>query len=57
MLSDIEDALDFDLFGNFVVAELPASTDLRAGMSARLVVAREALHIFDAQTGENLIHD
>ena len=57
MLSDIEDALDFDLFGNFVVAELPASTDLRAGMSARLVVAREALHIVDAQTGENLIHD
>ena len=32
-LSDIEDALDFDLFGNFIVAELPASSELRAGMS------------------------
>ncbi len=56
MLADIEDALDFDLFGNFVVAELPASSELRAGMSARIVVPREALHVFDAQTGENLIH-
>jgi multiple sugar transport system ATP-binding protein len=56
MLADIEDALDFDLFGNFVVAELPASSELRAGMSARIVVPREAIHVFDAQTGENLIH-
>jgi multiple sugar transport system ATP-binding protein len=55
MLTDIEDALDFDLFGNFIVAELPASSELRAGMSARLVVPREAIHVFDAQTGENLI--
>jgi multiple sugar transport system ATP-binding protein len=56
MLADIEDALDFDLFGNFVLAELPASSELRAGMSARIVVARDAIHVFDAQTGENLIH-
>ena len=56
MLADIEDALDFDLFGNFVVAELPASSELRAGMSARIVVPREAIHVFDAQTGENLIN-
>ena len=56
MLTDIEDALDFDLFGNFIVAELPASSDLRAGMSARIVVPRAAIHVFDAQTGENLIH-
>jgi multiple sugar transport system ATP-binding protein len=55
MLTDIEDALDFDLFGNFIVAELPASSELRAGMSARIVVPREAIHVFDAQTGENLI--
>jgi len=55
MLTDIEDALDFDLFGNFVVAELPASSELRAGMSARIVVPRDAILVFDAQTGENLI--
>jgi multiple sugar transport system ATP-binding protein len=54
-LTDIEDALDFDLFGNFIVAELPASSELRAGMSARIVVPRDAIHVFDAQTGENLI--
>jgi multiple sugar transport system ATP-binding protein len=56
MLSDIEDTLDFDLFGNFIVAELPASSELRAGMSARIVVPRDAIHVFDTQTGENLIH-
>jgi multiple sugar transport system ATP-binding protein len=54
-LTDIEDALDFDLFSNFVVAELPASSELRAGMTARIVVPRAAVHVFDAQTGENLI--
>jgi multiple sugar transport system ATP-binding protein len=57
MLTDIEDSLDFDLFSNFVVAELSASTDLRAGMSARIVVPRTAIHVFDAQTGENLTQD
>ena len=56
MLADIEDNLDFDLFGNFIVAELPASSELRAGMSARIVVPRDAIHVFDTQTGENLIH-
>ena len=56
MLADIEDTLDFDLFSNFIVAELPASSELRAGMSARIVVPRDAIHVFDTQTGENLIH-
>ena len=55
-LAEIEDALDFDLFGNFVVAELPASSDLRAGMTARIIVPRAAIHVFDAGTGENLTH-
>jgi multiple sugar transport system ATP-binding protein len=55
-LTDIEDALDFDLFGNFVVAEMAASTELRSGMAARIVVPRAAIHVFDAQTGENLTH-
>ena len=55
-LTAIEDALDFDLFGNFVVAELPASSDLRTGMTARIIVPRAAIHMFDAETGENLTH-
>ena len=53
-LTELEDSLDFDLFQNFVVAELPASSELRSGMTARIVVSRDAIHIFDAQTGENL---
>lgn len=56
-LTDIEDELDLDLFGNFLVAELSAGTELRAGMSARMVVPREAVHLFDVQTGENLTRD
>ncbi len=53
-LTEIEDDLDFDLFGNFFVAELPANADLRTGMTARLVVPRSDLHVFDPETGENL---
>jgi multiple sugar transport system ATP-binding protein len=56
VLTEIEDALDFDLFGNFIVAEMPATSELRSGMAARIVVPREAIHVFDAQTGENLTH-
>jgi multiple sugar transport system ATP-binding protein len=53
-LTAIEDELDFDLFQNFVVAELAASSELRPGMSARIVVPREAIHVFDPETGANL---
>jgi multiple sugar transport system ATP-binding protein len=53
-LEAIEDALDFDLFQTFLAAELPAADALRAGMSARIVVPREAVHVFDPETGENL---
>jgi multiple sugar transport system ATP-binding protein len=55
-LTEIEDTLDFDLFQNFVVAELSASSELRPGMTARIVVPRDAVHVFDAETGENLTH-
>lgn len=55
-LAEIEDILDFDLFQNFFVAELSAGSDLRAGMTARIVVPRDAVHVFDAETGENLTH-
>jgi multiple sugar transport system ATP-binding protein len=54
-LSEIEDDLDYDLFGNFFVAELPAGTELRSGMSARIVVPRGDIHVFDPQTGESLM--
>jgi multiple sugar transport system ATP-binding protein len=53
-LEAIEDALDFDLFQSFLAAELSAGSPLRAGMSARIVVPRDAIHVFDPDTGENL---
>ncbi|MGI9084177.1 MAG: ABC transporter ATP-binding protein [Aeromicrobium sp.] len=56
MLTDIEDVLDLDLFQNFFVAELAAGSGLRPGMTARIVVPRHAVHVFDAETGENLTH-
>lgn len=56
-LTEIEDILDFDLFQNFVVAELAAGSELRSGMTARIVVPREAVHIFDAETGLSLTDD
>lgn len=55
-LTSIEDTHDFDLFQNFVVAEMSAGSDLRPGMTTRIVVPREAVHVFDAETGENLTH-
>jgi multiple sugar transport system ATP-binding protein len=48
--------MDFDLFQNFVVAELAAGSELRPGMTTRMVVPREAVHVFDPETGENLTH-
>ncbi len=55
-LTGIEDDLDFDLFHNFVVAEVSASSELRSGMSARIVVPRAQVHVFDPDSGENLTH-
>jgi len=53
-LEGVEDLLDFDLFQNFLVAELPAATNLKPGMSSRLVIPRGKIHVFDPETGENL---
>lgn len=54
LLADIEDDLEFDLFQSFLVAELPAESTLRPGMSMRVVIPRAKVHVFDSQTGENL---
>ncbi len=53
-LGAVEDLLDFDLFQNFVVAQLAASSALSSGMSIRVVVPRTKVHVFDPETGENL---
>lgn len=53
-LEEVEDLLDFDLFQSFLVAELPAASSLRPGMSIRVVVPRDKVHVFDPETGENL---
>jgi multiple sugar transport system ATP-binding protein len=53
-LVEVEDLLDFDLFQTFLVAELAATNTLRPGMSIRVVVPRDKVHVFDPVTGENL---
>lgn len=53
-LEEVEDLLDFDLFQSFLVAELAASSTLRPGMSIRVVIPRDKVHVFDPVTGENL---
>jgi multiple sugar transport system ATP-binding protein len=54
MLEDVEDRLDFDLFQNFFVAELPAADRRSAGDDVRLVVPRAQVLLFDVETGARL---
>jgi multiple sugar transport system ATP-binding protein len=54
MMGEVEDLLEFDLFQSFLVAQLAADTALRPGMSIRVVVPRQKIHVFDPETGENL---
>ncbi|MCL3817917.1 ABC transporter ATP-binding protein [Aeromicrobium wangtongii] len=53
-LAEVEELLEFGLFQNFLVAQLPADSELRAGMSIRVVIPRGRVQVFDPQTGENL---
>jgi multiple sugar transport system ATP-binding protein len=54
LLNEVEDLLEFDLFQNFLVAELAPESTLRPGMSIRVVIPRQRVHVFDPETGENL---
>lgn len=54
VMGEVEELLEFDLFQSFLVAQLPAESPLRAGMSIRVVVPRQRIHVFDPETGENL---
>jgi multiple sugar transport system ATP-binding protein len=54
MMGEVEDLLEFDLFQSFLVAQLSAESPLRTGMSIRVVVPRQKVHVFDPETGENL---
>jgi len=54
LLNEVEDLLEFDLFQSFLVAELAAESTLRPGMSIRVVIPRQRVHVFDPETGENL---
>lgn len=56
LLGEVEDLLEHDLFQSFLVARLPATAPLRPGMSIRIVVPRDKVHVFDPETGENLTH-
>ncbi|MGA8987274.1 ABC transporter ATP-binding protein [Aeromicrobium sp.] len=54
LLNEVEDLLEFDLFQNFLVAELAPDSPLSPGMSIRVVIPRLKVHVFDPETGENL---
>jgi multiple sugar transport system ATP-binding protein len=54
VMGEVEELLEFDLFQSFLVAQLPAESPLRPGMSIRVVVPRQRIHVFDPETGENL---
>ncbi|MCW2771633.1 MAG: transporter [Aeromicrobium sp.] len=54
LLDEVEELLEFDLFQNFLVAELAADSTLKPGMSIRVVIPRQKIHVFDPETGENL---
>ncbi|AXT85786.1 ABC transporter [Aeromicrobium sp. A1-2] len=54
LLNEVEDLLEFDLFQNFLVAELAPDSPLSPGMSIRVVIPRMKVHVFDPETGENL---
>ena len=54
LMGEVEDLLEFDLFQSFLVAQLPAESPLRPGMSIRVVIPRPKVLVFDPQTGENL---
>lgn len=53
-LVELEDALEFDLFQGFCVAELSTRERLAPGQSVRLVADRRDLHLFDLESGERL---
>lgn len=57
MIAEVEELLDFGLFQSFLLAQLPADTVLRPGMSIRVVIPRQKIHVFDPRTGENLTLD
>ena len=54
VMGEVEELLEFDLFQSFLVAQLPAESALKPGMSIRVVIPRQRIHVFDPQTGENL---
>ena len=54
VLDEVEEMFEFDLFQNFLVAQVPTDVPVRAGQSLHVVVPHEAVVLFDPDTGENL---
>lgn len=54
VLDEVEEMFEFDLFQNFLVAQVPTETPVRAGQSLHVVVPHGAIALFDPDTGENL---
>ncbi|MEO6471510.1 MAG: ABC transporter ATP-binding protein [Aeromicrobium sp.] len=54
LLEEVERQLEFDLFQAFLLAEISAESDVRAGMFLKVAVDSQKIHVFDPATGENL---
>ncbi|GAA1738628.1 ABC transporter ATP-binding protein [Aeromicrobium alkaliterrae] len=54
VLDEVEEMFEFDLFQDFLVAEVPSGTTVRAGQSLHVVVPHESIMLFDPDSGENL---
>lgn len=54
LLEQLEDALDFDLFQSFFVADLPAAESVALEQTVSVAVAPEQVLFFDPETGARL---
>ncbi|MFT4299620.1 MAG: ABC transporter ATP-binding protein [Aeromicrobium sp.] len=54
VLDEVEDMFEFDLFQDFLVAQVPSDHQVRPGQSLRVVLPQRDIALFDPETGENL---
>ena len=54
LLEEVETHLEFDLFQDYLLAEVAADSELRPEMFLKVAVGSQKIHIFDPVSGENL---
>lgn len=53
-VSALEDAIDLDIFQEFIVAQVPATVAVAAGQDVRVAIAPDRVRVFDAQLGVDI---